>query len=134
MHYIATSTILAGATVAVNVDDDDQPIGNYTIEPVGDVQFTAPDLISLRDGFSAKTGCTFKAKCESPVMQPQCPPSLIGSGGSKMAPQFAQQNKTNASSGIIIPNPSNGIFTYRTINFSPENTASIKVINSMGVK
>ncbi|MBL0054545.1 MAG: T9SS type A sorting domain-containing protein [Bacteroidetes bacterium] len=51
-----------------------------------------------------------------------------------MAPQFAQQNKTNASSAIIIPNPSNGLFTYRTINFSPENKASIEVINSMGIK
>ncbi|MBL0053651.1 MAG: hypothetical protein IPP29_20220 [Bacteroidetes bacterium] len=73
MHYIATSTILAGATVAAIVDDDDQLPGNYSIEPGGDVQFTAPDLISLRDGFSAKTGCTFKAKCEEPGFTTRMP-------------------------------------------------------------
>jgi len=134
LHYIATSTILAGATVAAIVDDDDQPIGNYTIEPVGDVQFTAPDLISLRDGFSAKTGCTFKAKCEDPGLLPDCPQQFNGNGGSKMMQNHFQPNANILFDGIVTPNPNDGLFTYRANNFSHENNCTVEIINSIGLK
>lgn len=107
LTYLAKNNIYAGKGVD---PDTDVPQNDYIVQSGADVTLKATDLISLKDGFSAKAGSTFRA-----IPTTVNPPGTICPAPPQNRSMAHGNNKPKNKSGKafafgIIPNPSEGTF------------------------
>ncbi len=126
LNYFAVNEIYAGK----NVDPDtDVPSNDYSIEPGADVTFQASDVIYLKDGFSAKQGCTFNAIIATTINTNGCPVPSSGERNSGNTQGYVQtQNHTAVTAS---PNPTTG--TLRLLqNNKPFKAQHLKITDAFG--
>lgn len=125
--YIETAknNIFAGNNVTTSVAN-----GNVIIGYGVDVKYVAKN-INIQSGFSVMPGGTFKAIATEDCIYQSVQrkslrerPSLDGNNSFKI-------NNTVNSDLLIYPNPSNGIFTFKTLNSEITN---IEIYNYFGTK
>jgi hypothetical protein len=105
LHYIATSTILAGNNVE---PDADVPDLDYSIEATGEVILEAANTIHLQEGFRAKEGCNFRAFTAQQSVSIPCPPFY----NNPVAARLTAATKSFGHASLkVTPNPTHSIIT-----------------------